>query len=126
MTEKNVNAVIFHPDMKANASTTGDMALWIDSLIEMIELLLNTIHFQHIGNWEGYLQAIDEFLPLCRQNYARNLSYFYTDMRLLSKRNPAAYSYLEEGGFSGSLGSARHSQLPMDQVIEMTINRFSK
>ena len=130
MTETNVSKVIFHPDMKVDTSSTGDMAAWMDSLIEMIDLLLNTIHFQRIGNWEGYLQAIDEFLPWCfalnRQNHARNLSYFYADMRALSKSNPSAYSYLEEGGFSGSLGSAKHSQLPMDQIIEMTINRFSK
>ena len=130
MSEVSVKKVIFHPDMRANTPLFGDMAAWMDSLIEMIDLLLNTIHFQRIGNWEGYLEAIDEFLPWCfslnRQNYARNLSYFYADMRALKKRNPAAYSYLEEGGFSGSLGIAKHSQLPMDQIIEMTINRFSK
>ena len=130
MSEVSVKKVIFHPDMRANTPLLGDMAAWMDSLIEMIDLLLNTIHFQRIGNWEGYLEAIDEFLPWCfslnRQNYARNLSYFYADMRALKKRNPSAYSYLEEGGFSGSLGIAKHSQLPMDQIIEMTINRFSK
>ena len=130
MTENNVNAVVFHPEMKANTSIPGDMASWMDSLIEMIDLMLNTIHFQRTGNWEGYLQAINEFLPWCfslnRQNYARNLSYYHADMRALKKRNSTAYSDLEEGGFSGSLSGTTHSQLPMDQIIEMTINRFSK
>ena len=45
MTETNVNKVIFHPDMKVNTSMTLDMAAWMDSLIELIDLLLNTIHF---------------------------------------------------------------------------------
>ncbi len=130
VTENNVNAVIFHPEMKANTPIPGDMASWMDSLIEMIDLMLNTIHFQRTGNWEGYLQAINEFLPWCfslnRQNYARNLSYYHADMRALKKRNSTAYSDLEEGGFSGSLSGTTHSQLPMDQIIEMTINTFSK
>ena len=68
----------------------GEMANWMQSLIDMIDILLNCIHFQRIGNWEGYLQAIKEFLPWCfalnRHNYARNLSYHYIDMRNL-KRN---------------------------------------
>ena len=49
--------------MRENISLMGDMAAWMDSLIEIIHLQLKTIHFQCIGSWEGYLQALDEFLP---------------------------------------------------------------
>ena len=31
----------------------GEMANWMQSLIDMIDILLNCIHFQRIGNWEG-------------------------------------------------------------------------
>ena len=44
----------------------------------------------------------------------------------LKMRNPTAYKYLENGGFCGSLSGNNFSNIPMDQVIEMTINRFSK
>ena len=47
-------------------------------------------------------------------------------MRNLKKNNPEAYSYLESGGFTASLTGNLHSHIPMDQIIEMTINRFSK
>ena len=39
---------------------------------------------------------------------------------------PDTHKYLEEGGFSGSLTGIPHSRIPMDQVIEITVNRFSK
>ena len=40
----------------------GDMSKWVQSLIDMIDILLNIVHFQRIGNWDGYLQAIRTFL----------------------------------------------------------------
>ena len=62
----------------------GDMALWIESLMGMINILINTIHFQRVGNWKRFLEVIRQFLPYCfnrnRHNYARNLSYFYCHM----------------------------------------------
>ena len=100
------------------------------SLIDMVNPLLNIIHFQRTGNWEGFLQTIDEFLPWCfalnRHNYARNMCYYYIDMLNLKTRNESAYQYLMDGGFSGSLSGAVHSKLPMDQLIKMTMNRLFK
>ena len=67
----------------------GNMVKWMDSLLSMIDLLLNLIFFQRTGNWKGYLEAIHTFLPWCfalnRHNYARNLSYFYVDMLNIEK-----------------------------------------
>ena len=106
------------------------MAVWFDSFLQMVDLLLNMIHFIRTGNWDGYLETIFEFLPYCfalnRHNYARNLSFYYIDMIALKRRLPKAYQYLEEGGFTGSLSGSPHSNISMDQVIETTINRFSK
>ena len=42
------------------------------------------------------------------------------------QRNPEAAAYLTVGGFSGSTSSPPHSNVPMNQLIEMTFNRFSK
>ena len=96
----------------------------------MIDWMLNAIHFQRTGNYEGYLQTLRNFLPWCfvlnRINYARNLSYHLIDMCNLRENIPEAYEYLNEGGFTASITGNLHSQIPMDQIIEMTINRFSK
>ena len=108
----------------------GDMAEWIDSFLEMINMLLNLLHFQRSGNWHGYLECIHQFLSYCfalnRQNYARNLSYFWVKMMNLKDDIPDAYAYLARGGYTGSLTGIPHSSIPMDQMIEVTVNRFSK
>ena len=39
---------------------------------------------------------------------------------LLRERNPAAHQYMSEGGFSGSISGEKHTNIPMDQIIEMT------
>ena len=79
-----------HFDETSIPTFPGDMSNWIQSLINMIDILLNMIHFQRIGNWEGYLQAIRKFLPWCfvlnRHNYAVNLRYHYVDMCNLNKK----------------------------------------
>ena len=102
----------------------------MDTYIEMVDMLLDYTHFLRTGNWERYLEVLFEFLPYCfrfnRQNYARNLSYYYVHMRALKEENIAAYKYLEEGGFSSSLTGKPCSRIPFDQVIEMTINRSCK
>ena len=76
----------------------GNMAKWIDSLLSMIDLLLDLIFFQHTGNWKGCFQAIHAFLWWCfalnQHNYARNLSYFYADILNTEKNAPQAHQYL--------------------------------
>ena len=108
----------------------NDMGRLVDLYIEMVDMLLNFNHFLRIGNWDGYLEVLFEFLPYCfrfnRNKYARNLSYYYVHMTALKEDNSEAYAYLQNGGFSGSLTGKPHSRIPFDQVIEMTINRSCK
>ena len=89
--------------------------------------MLNFIHFTKDENWEGFLEAIYEFLPYCfrlnRHRYARDLPFYYIHMCSLRTENLEAYEYLKNGGFSGSLTGLPHSRLTFNQIIEMTINR---
>ena len=73
------------------ASSSGDMSFWMDMYLEMVNVMLNMVHFQRIGTWNGYLQALGEFLPYCfslnRHNYARSLSYYCMQMLNLLNSN---------------------------------------
>ena len=108
----------------------GDMGWFINLYIELVNMLLNFIHFGRTGNWEGYLEVIFAFLPFCfrlnRRNYARNLSYYYAQMIALPFANTQAHEYLKNGGFSGSLTGTPHTKIPYDQITETTINRQCK
>ena len=48
-----LDEVIQHPNMKQTPPLPGTMSAWMDSLIDMVDLLLNVIHFQRTGNWGG-------------------------------------------------------------------------
>ena len=43
-------------------------------------------------------------------------------MKNLASIHPSAQIFLKKEGFTASLTSKRHSEIPMDQVIEITIN----
>ena len=129
-TADNLEKVVSHPTMTVPPPLIGGMATWMDSFIEMVDLLLNMIHFQRTGNFEGFLETIHQFLPWCfglnRHNYARNMSYYYVDMRDFKNRNPDAYQFLCDGGFTGSITGERSTKIPMDQIIEMTESFFKR
>ena len=105
------------------------MFFWMDMYLEMVHLMLNMVHFQRIGNWNGYLQALGEFLPYCfslnRHNYTQNLSYYRMQMLNLHKSNHDLLHHMQEQGFTISLSSLPYSRIPCDQVVEMTISRSS-
>ena len=48
------------------------------------------------------------------------------DMQNLETKSPNAYKYLKKRGFSDSLSGDKHTRIPMEQVIECTINRSCK
>lgn len=50
-----------------NTLTTlnGAMAVLMNIYLKMVNMLLNFLHFLRVGNWEGYLKAICEFLLYC-------------------------------------------------------------
>ena len=109
----------------------GVMGWFIGLYIELVNMLLNFIHFVRTGNWEEeYLEVIFEFLPFCfrlnRHNYARNPSYYYAQIIALPFTNAQAHEYLTNGGLNGSLTGTPHTKIPYDQIIETTINRQCK
>ena len=72
----------------------------------MINMLINTIHFQRVGNWKGFLDVARQVLLYCfnhdRHSYAPNLSYFYCHMRKLEKDIEDTYIFMLKGSFTGS------------------------
>ncbi len=106
------------------------MGGYLELYLEMVDLLLTTIHCQRTSNWDGYLQCIKQFLPYCfthnRHNYARNLSYCYVHMKTLKEDHLDLYNEILLHGFTVSLTGEPFTKIPCDQVIEMTVNRASK
>ena len=106
------------------------MSCWIELYLEMVNPLLNVIKFQRTGNWNGFLQAIRNFLPcyfaMNRHSYARSLSYYFISMLNFQGSHPNIYQYLRNGGFTASISDLPFSKIPCDQIIKTTTNRSSK
>ena len=93
-------------------SSSGDMSFWMDMYLEMVNLMLNMVRFQQIGNWNGYLQALGEFLPYCfslkRYNYTVLLSY---TMLNVHNSNSDLLHHVQEHGFTVSLSGLPYSRI---------------
>ena len=49
VTEENVSRL--RQTIPPMPSSSGDMSFWMDMYLEMVNLMLNMVHFQRIGNW---------------------------------------------------------------------------
>ena len=118
--------IVGHGRHKILPTLNGVIAVFKNIYHEMVNMLLNFLHFLLVGNWEGYLKTIRKLLPYCfslnQHNYAQSLSYYYSHMLSLKKENLEAFQYLHGKDFTGSLIGRSNSMIPMDQIIEMTIN----
>ena len=66
----------------------------------MVNLLLNVIDFQRNRNWNGYLEVLKNILLYyfssnC-DNRARNLSYYYIQVKHLKLSHPLTQKFSEE------------------------------
>ena len=114
ITCETVDSMIHYCSHKTLPTLNGAMAAFINIYLDMVNMLLEFLHFLRVGNWEGYLETTREFLPYCfsvnRHNKARSLSYYYIHMLSLKENNLEAFQYLHDGGFTGSLSERSHSR----------------
>ena len=126
ITLETVDSMIFYCRHKTLPALNGAMSAFMNIYLDMVNMLLNFLQFLHVGNWEGYLVKISEFLPYCfslnQHNYAQSLSYYYIYISL-KERNLEAFQYLHGGGFTGFPSGRSHSMISMDRIIEITRNR---
>ena len=118
ITLETVDSMIFYCRHKTLPALNGAMSSFMNIYLDMVNMLLNFLQFLRVGNWEGYLVKISEFLPYCfslnQHNYAQSLSYYYIYISL-KEGNLEAFQYLHGGGFTGFIS--------MDRIIEITRNR---
>ncbi|XP_053399793.1 uncharacterized protein LOC123523028 [Mercenaria mercenaria] len=106
----------------------GQLAAFWMSYLDIVEVVLGLIRASREGDWQLHLAMIREIIPWCfaydRQNYARYLSVYYTDMTRLHISHPDTYDHFLHGGFSVQRGEWNtFGRIPVDQTIEETVNR---
>jgi len=90
--------------------------------------MLNLLRASREGDRSLHLSAIHDLIPWCfsydRQNSARYLSCYYSEMTHLEQEHPEIHAYLREGGFSVQIGTHNpFGQIPVGQTVEETITK---
>ena len=106
----------------------GDLSTMWMSYIDMVDVVLGLIRASREGDWLLHLAMVKAMLPWTfaydKQNYARYLSVYYTQMTRLELDHPETYDHLKNGGFSVQIGSSNpFGRIPVDQTIEETANK---
>ena len=110
--------------------TLGPMALFWNSFIKMVQILLDYIKSIRTGDWDLHLQASERMLAWFhaydRVNYSRHFTYNWAAQQKLRDKHPEIYQEFQSGNFSVKRTAGSFNMLPPDQVIEQTINKEQK
>lgn len=106
----------------------GKLASFWMSFLDMVEILLGMIRASREGNWLLHLSTIQSMIPWCfaydKQNYAKYLSVYYSQMTKLQETHPRIHQHMLWGGFSVQLSEHNpFGRIPVDQALEETVNR---
>ena len=70
ITKQNSDELVQSEEFVELPQLKGDLAKFFDHHLDMVNLLLNMVHFQRTNNWEGYIKTIRKILPYCLdENY---------------------------------------------------------
>ena len=111
-------------------SELGPMAIYWNSCISMIQILLDFIKSTRIGYWALHLQASERmlkwFFAYDRTNYSCHFTYYWASQMQLHESHPEILEQFVNGNFAVKRTDGSFNMLPPDQCIEQAINKEQK
>ena len=108
-------------------SADSAMAKYWITYLEMVEILFMNYHALRTRDWDSYLQSIRLMQPWMavydNLHYTRYMTVYWSTMNNL---NEEWAQFMRDGLFSASLSGRPFSAIPLDQWIEVTMNKGSK
>lgn len=99
---------------------TTPMAIFWNSYINMVSLLLHLIRSTRVGNWQLHVACIRDLIPWLfaygRTNYSRYLPVYWCEVELLSQTHPQAYNSLSEGNSERNTCIRSSSERPSNRA----------
>ena len=112
-----------------NQARSNLFTFW-DKCGAMVTSLLQFLKAEITGTWKMHLSSIaamlHHYFAMDRQNYARFLPVYLTDMQQLELTHPGVYNELDAGNHSISRSTQPFSQVSADMALEQSINVNSK
>ena len=106
------------------------MAMFWQSYLDMVQILLDFVKSIRLPDWNLHLQSTERMLVWIHAydtiNYARHFSYYCCTQQKIQNKFPTIYQEFQHGNFSTRRTKGKFNMLPPDQVIEQTINKDQK
>ena len=97
---------------------------------KMVGTLLRYIRAERVGNWDLHLASVVEMIPYMfaydHTNYARWMSVYLCDMRLLPSSAPSVQMEFEGGSHSVNRSANSFNMVWTDMTLEQSENRDTK
>ena len=117
-------------EIKIRNGDFGPMAMFWQSYLDMVQILLDFVKSIRLPDWNLYLQSTERMLiwihAYDKINYARHFSYYWYSQQKIQNKFPVIYQQFQQGNFSTRRTKGKFNMLPPDQVIEQTINKDNK
>ena len=82
---------------------SGELALFLSRYLEQVDRVSNLISSRHYGEWEAYLDALENIIKYLFAhdflNYARLMPVHLAQMNALEKEDPETRKALKSGNF---------------------------
>ena len=106
------------------------MAMFWQSYLVMVQILLDFVKSIRLPDWNLYLQSTERMLiwihAYDKINYARHFSYYWYSQQKIQNKFPVIYQQFQQGNFSTRRTKGKFNMFPPNQVIEQTINKDQK
>ena len=117
-------------EVKFICSELGSISFLCNSFVEMVQILLDFIKSTRIGDWPLHMQASERilkwFFAYDNPNYSRHFTCYWATQQKFKETHPKIYDQFILGNYSVKKTDGSFNKLPLDQVIEQTINKKQK
>ena len=117
-------------EIKIRNGDFGPMAMFWQSYLDMVQILLDFVKSIRLPDWNLHLQSTERMIiwihAYDRINYARYFSYYWCSQQKIQHKLPVIYQQFQQGNFSTRRTKGKFNMFPPNQVIEQTINKDQK
>ena len=117
-------------EIKIRNGDFDSMAMFWQSYLNMVQILLDFVKPIHLPDWNLHLQNTEGLLVWIHAydgiNYARHFRYYGCSQQKIQNKFPAIYQQFQHGNFFRRRTKGKFNMLHPDQVIEQTINKDKK
>ena len=127
---ESLNNLLIEFEEEIRQSNFGPTAQFWQSFLDISQLLLDYIKSFRIGDWQLHLCSMEKMLSWFhaydRINYARHFTHCFASFQMSNETHPSILDQFQRGNFAIKCTNGSFNMLPLDQVIEQTINKEQK